>query len=137
MALRPGGGNAKGAKGMQLIWETDTLTPGVRGLNTFVNKAISTVMAYYEPQIENHAKINAPWTDQTTNARNGLIARSGKTANEYWIVLAHQVPYGIYLETRWAGKYAIIQPTLEVYGPKIMNTLEGILDRYENLHGGI
>lgn len=137
MAMRRTGSTAKGAKGMSLLWETDTLTPGARGLNSFVQKAIGTTLAYHEPQAENYAKQNAPWTDQTTNARNGLIARSGKTANEYWLVVAHQVPYGIYLETRWSGKYAIIGPTLEEFGPKIMNTLEGILDRYSALHGGV
>lgn len=130
MALRPGGANAAGAKGMQLIMTSDTLTPGVKGLKDFVDKSVATTLRYYEPQVENSAKLNAPWTDQTTNARNGLIARSGKDSKEYWLVLAHSVPYGIWLEVRWSGKYAIIMPTLDEYGPKVIQTLNNILERY-------
>jgi hypothetical protein len=116
---------------MSLIMEFDSLTPGIQGLPSFVDKAVATTMRYHEPNVENYAKQNAPWTDRTTNARNGLSARSGKNGRStHYIVLAHQVPYGIWLEVRWSGKYAIIMPTIEVYGPKVMETLEKILDRY-------
>jgi hypothetical protein len=30
----------------------------------------------------------------------------------------HQVPYGPYLETRWSGKYQIINPTIELFAPQ-------------------
>lgn len=127
---RPGGKNAKGAKAFQLIMETNTLTPGIRAIPRYVDHVTSTTLKYHEPQMENYAKLNAPWTDQTTNARNGLIARSGRERRTHYVVLAHQVPYGIWLEVRWQGKYAIIMPTIEVFGPKIMSTLNKILDKY-------
>ena len=131
MALRPTGGNHKGAKGIRFLMESDTLTPGIKGLPSFIDKIVGTTMRYYEPQVENYAKMNAPWTDRTTNARNGLIASSGKEGGSHYIVLAHQVPYGIWLEVRWGGKYAIIMPTIDVYGPKVMSTIQKILDRYK------
>lgn len=129
--MRNTGRAAKGARAMSIILEEDTLTPGIKGVPGFVDKMARTTMKYYEPQVENYAKLNAPWTDRTTNARNGLIARSGKMANTHFITLAHQVPYGIWLEVRWSGKYAIIMPTIEEYGPKVMNTMQSILDRYK------
>lgn len=122
---------SKSGGAMRVIMEKNTLSPGIKGLPGFVDHIVSTTMKWYEPQVENHAKLNAPWTDQTTNARNGLIARSGKDKDNHYIVLAHQVPYGIWLEVRFAGKYAIIMPTIDAFGPQVMGTLNKILDRYE------
>jgi len=81
------------------------------------------------PQVENYMKLNAPWTDQTTNARNGLAARAYEDRGEYGIVLFHQVDYGIWLETRFGGRYSIINPTIEAMGPKVMRDFDRLLDR--------
>lgn len=81
------------------------------------------------PQVENYMKLNAPWTDQTTNARNGLAARAYQDRGEYGIVLFHQVDYGIWLETRFGGKYGIINPTIEAMGPKVMRDFDRLLER--------
>lgn len=86
-------------------------------------------MEYYAPQVESYAKVNAPWNDQTGNARNGLAARAFLEKENAGIVLFHQVPYGIWLEVRFSGAYAIIMPTIDYYGPIIMRRLERILDR--------
>ena len=128
--LRNVGGAAKGGKQFaRLTLEEDTLTPTLKALPGIIDGIIGVTMNYYEPKLENWAKLNAPWTDRTTNARNGLAARSGRTAKVHYIVLFHQVPYGIWLETRWSGKYAIIMPTIDKFGPEIMDTLQKILDK--------
>ena len=131
ISKRNTGGSAKGANAIRVLLEEDTLSPGVKGIPGFIDKVVGSTMRYYEPQVENYAKQNAPWTDQTTNARNGLAARSGKEKDAHYIVLAHQVPYGIWLEVRWSGRYAVILPTIEVFGPKVMDTISKILDRYD------
>lgn len=128
--LRNTGGSAKGGKQFaRLTLEEDTLTPSLKALPGVIDKIIATTLSYYEPKMENHAKLNAPWTDQTTNARNGLAARSGKEGKVRYIVLFHQVPYGIYLETRFSGRYAIIMPTIDEFGPQVMDTFQKILDK--------
>lgn len=109
--------------------EEDTITPTVNALPGYVDKIVSTTTRYYEPRVENWMKNNAPWQDQTTNARNGLAARSGKSGRTHWIVAFHQVPYGIHLETRWNAKYAVIMPAIDKFGPEIMDTLQRILDK--------
>lgn len=81
------------------------------------------------PRVESHMKLNAPWDDQTGNARNGLAARAYQERKEYGILLYHQVPYGIWLETRWSGKYAIIQPTIDKMSPAVMRSFDRILER--------
>jgi len=128
--LRNTGGAAKGGKQFaRLTLEEDTLTPTLKALPGVIDKIVATTMHYYEPQVENYAKLNAPWKDRTTNARNGLAARSGRNAKTHYIVLFHQVPYGIWLETRWSAKYAIIMPTIDKYGPEIMDTFNKILEK--------
>lgn len=118
-----------GAAGFRLT--EDTISPNLAKLGPWANKVCFATLRYHEGRAESYAKLNAPWTDQTTNARNGLTAKSGRTGKTHWLVLAHRVPYGIYLETRWAGRYAIIMPTLiDEIGPSVMQTLQGILDRF-------
>jgi hypothetical protein len=107
----------------------DTLTPGLAGVMPKIDRLIATTMKMYEPQVENYARANAPWTDQTSNARNGLIATSGQEGSNHFIDLAHRVSYGIYLETRWGARYAIINPTIQAMGPRVMGTLQGILTK--------
>lgn len=120
---------SSGSAGFRIV--EDTLTPNLERIGPYVRKVTFATMRFYEPQAESYAKLNAPWTDRTTNARNGLIARSGQTGKTHWLVLAHRVPYGIWLETRFAAKNAIIMHTLgEEIGPKVMTTLRGLLDRF-------
>lgn len=81
------------------------------------------------PRVENYMKTNAPWTDRTANARNGLAARAYEEGDEIGIILYHQVDYGIYLETRWGGKYAIINPTIDAMTPEVMANFDRIMER--------
>lgn len=69
------------------------------------------------PQIEADAKRDAPWTDRTSNARQGLHGRFWQedNGNVTVIRLAHGMFYGRFLELRWQGRYAIILPTLQRY----------------------
>jgi hypothetical protein len=83
------------------------------------------------PDVENYMKTGAPWQDQTGNARNGLFARPYRDGDEVGIVLGHGVFYGVFLETRWSGRYAIIQPTLDHMGPEVMRAFNRMMDRMD------
>lgn len=100
-------------------------------LGPWLDKRVSGLMSYYAGAIGAAAKAGAPWTDRTSNARNGLTAGAGKKGQTHYIVLAHRVPYGIWLEVRWGGKYAIIEPTLQNYGPRVMGAFGRLLEKYE------
>ena len=114
---------------MGMFLDSDSLTPKLKATPALIERAVKTTFRFYEAPVENSAKLNAPWTDRTTNARNGLTARSGKEGDAHFLVLAHQVPYGLWLEIAHSGDYAIIMPTIEEFGPKVMGTLSKILDR--------
>lgn len=87
-----------------------------------------SILEYKAPQVESHMKVNAPWQDQTGNARQGLGAEAFDEGDNMGIVLYHQAPYGIWLEVKNSGEYAIIDPTIEVMGPEVMRALERMLE---------
>lgn len=66
-----------------------------------------------------YAKSNAPWADRTGEARAGLDVDVYMEGNNIVWEMFHSVDYGLYLETRWNAKYAIIMPTLEMFAPQI------------------
>jgi len=66
-----------------------------------------------------YAQDNAPWEDRTGDARAGLDADVRMEGEVIVWEMSHSVDYGLYLETRWNGKFAIIMPTLEMFAPQI------------------
>jgi len=70
---------------------------------------------------EREAKRNAPWRDRTGAARRQLHAfveaQGPGRGDRFRVVLAHGVPYGLWLEIKQAGRWAIILPTLERLAP--------------------
>ncbi|MBL8162459.1 MAG: hypothetical protein JNJ61_10775 [Anaerolineae bacterium] len=89
--------------------------------------AAQQVLLYFQPIIETYAKQNAPWTDRTANARQSLHADVEVIAGQAVILyLSHGVSYGIYLEVAFAGRYAIIWPTIEAHLPQVAKMLQEI-----------
>jgi hypothetical protein len=79
---------------------------------------------YTAPRAEAYMKSNAPWVDRTAAARNGLGTRVIVAPESVSIVLFHSVSYGVYLETRWGGKYAIIEPTIQITVPEFLAAIK-------------
>lgn len=95
-------------------------------LKTFdvrADRAIAAACAFHATRAQAYARSNAPWTDRTTNARNGLFAKAERARPFYRIIIGHGVSYGIWLEVRWSGRYAIIRPTVDNEGPELMRTV--------------
>lgn len=96
-----------------------------------LKRAVKANMEYWDGNVEAWMKHNAPWTDRTTNARNGLFAKAASAGSLYFIVLAHSVDYGIYLEGGTPNMRArpIIGPAIKLFAPRVIDTLTKILDR--------
>lgn len=92
-----------------------------------VHQAVYQVAQYWQATFETYAKEHAPWGDVTGNARASLHSfiedLSDDTVRLY---LSHGVEYGIWLEVKWQGKYAIIWPTIERHLEEIRLMLQGI-----------
>lgn len=102
-------------------WDDESLfrrAPQVAGR---IDAMVGTTIEYWASRAEGHMRANAPWQDQTGNARAGLNARTEHLPLlRHSIILSHTMPYGIWLEVRWSGRYAIIDPTMQFIGPKVM-----------------
>lgn len=108
----------------------DSLTPNLNKLMPTLNRNIYQVMRFHAPSLEAKAKTDATWTDRTSNARSSLNASvQVYGTHTYALVLAGGVPYQIWLEVRWAGKYAIIMPTVRAYAPVVLASFTKLLER--------
>ena len=104
-------------------WKTDTLSGNVARLPTKVQRAVVGATEFGATKGQAYAKLRAPWTDRTSNARNGLKAFAIHEPGRSTIVVHHGVPYGIWLEVRFSGRYQIILPTLDYTGKVVMGLL--------------
>jgi hypothetical protein len=73
-----------------------------------------------ESQVETVGRQNAPWADRTGNARAGLTAEAYGRDHSAVLEFFHTVDYGKWLELIQNGRFAIIMPTLETEGRRIM-----------------
>lgn len=112
------------------VFDFDTLTPGLKELLPKIDAAVDIAFDHAEPMAETYARINAPWTDQTGNARNGLFAKHDSEAMvQHTLTVYHTMPYGYWLEVRWSGRYAIIGPTLVHMGEELAKMVAAAVNR--------
>lgn len=92
---------------------------------------LSRTTEYYSLHAETYAKTKAPWTDRTGNARSGLgstwSANISSEAAKFEIDIYHRVPYGIWLEVKYNGKYSIINKTVNIEGNKFFKTANQVM----------
>lgn len=92
-----------------------------------IRQALVMVANYWKPVLEAYAKENAPWTDRTGNARQGLQAIVDDLSQDtVKLYLAHGMEYGLWLEIRWAGRYAAIWPTIQAHLTQIRQMLQEV-----------
>jgi hypothetical protein len=80
-------------------------------------------------------KSNHPWQNRTGNAERGLSAKLSSSKAQYvqTIELSHGVSYGVYLEYSMEKRYAIIEPTMRLMGPRIVDDLSMKLGMFVGL----
>lgn len=95
----------------------------LEGFEVKMDEGVRRIIDFQATRIESSMRSNAPWTDRTSNARNGLSARPRHQRGKHAIILSHSVPYGIWLEVRWSGKYGIIPESVRSGGAETMAML--------------
>jgi len=73
-----------------------------------------------------HMKTEAPWTDRTGAARSGVLASDTSSGDEFSILLAHAVKYGIWLELMQAGRFSIVTPTIKWAADELQQFINGL-----------
>lgn len=119
------------ASGVQ--FEASQLAQGIRNYPKKTRDKISEIMEEVGKEMEAYAQANARWEDRTGEAREGLTAEvtggfEAWSKNQLELTLSYSVDYGIWLELRWGGRYAIIIPTVEKFGPELMRRMNGITE---------
>jgi hypothetical protein len=113
---------------IRLDWRDEELLRTLAGIPARVNRAAEAALKYHAPRALAYARQNAPWTDRTANARNGLFTTVRKDgATGYVMTLGHSVPYGIWLEVRFSGRFAIIRPTIAHEAPEVFETFRQLV----------
>ncbi len=90
-------------------------------------EAVSRVTA---AQMQNYARLNRPWKDQTGNARAGLNGGSyWETMQILKVYIAHSMEYGIFLELASDSKYEILSPTIKEFQDKWYQGISRIMNQ--------
>lgn len=103
------------------------LRVNVRRYDEHVKRALDFLTEYHATQGVAAMKTNAPWTDRTSAARNGLYTVVTKGPGHYTIKFSHSVHYGIWLEVKFSGRDAIIMPTVINQGEALMSDIRRML----------
>lgn len=112
------------------FFDFDTLSPNLQKILPVIDAAVDLVFDSYGPRFESQMRSGARWTDRTGNARAGLFAEHKKQPMvKHQLVLYGAMPYSIWLEVRWSGKYAIIGPTMLAMTPQFSADIAAAVNR--------
>lgn len=111
------------AGGVGFAWQG--LDVGAEKIVSWVDRTTSNLeqeMNQIAREMVEYAQANHPWENRTGAAEAGLQAQVIKQGPTAWTILLGHGPdiyYGLWLEVRWGGKFAIILPTLQYFAPRL------------------
>lgn len=140
------------ANGFEWIVSPKVIAGGLEEYGEKALIAIQAVANYWGQLVQDEARENAVWEDQTGNARGGLffavdgfglgtitgevtpeaksemsdVAVESGSTDTLIITLGHTVFYGKFLELSNGGRYAIIMSTMEQNFPKLERMVQDI-----------
>ncbi len=93
-----------------------------------IEDGVFALAQQYAIEIEAWMKDNAPWTDQTGNARQTMAAEAERLVGAAaQIILSYGVEYGLYLELSNGGAFSIIGPALDTFVPRVWADVQELL----------
>jgi hypothetical protein len=120
------------AQGSGFVWQvlpSEALADRYASYIRALQLGILGIVQRRAPEIQSWMRDNAPWTDQTGNARQALHTEIVALTSQIALELAHGVTYGVHLELRNSGRYAIIGPALDEWAPVIWQDVKEMLGR--------
>lgn len=109
------------------VWQQAPQAVWPKGAEAYARAAragIHAVAQKWAAILQTEMRNQAPWTDRTGNARQGLYTEvqpptAAQVTGMIELILRHGVEYGEFLELRNSGRFAIINPTLDTAAPRI------------------
>jgi hypothetical protein len=110
-------------------WETDPniMADKIAGWKEKAIAGLRALFLVFGARLTSYAMEHAPWTDRTSNARQGLITGMEDSGTSLVLILAHSMDYGIYLETKYGGKWGTILDSIEAIYPQLMAAVSALL----------
>lgn len=116
----------------RLDYNNSTLSAGLGGFGEKIGALLLMYASTKAVELEAKMKQNRPWTDRTGMAKATLNTRvSQPSQGIVRITLAHGVEYGVDLEMKHNKNYAIVGPTVDQEGPRLVSDLNDILSRLQ------
>lgn len=106
-----------------------SLKRNLRNFNGDINHLVAGVIDYSSDKAKGYMKTNAPWKDRSGNARQTLNSHAEHTSEYHEIHMYGGMPYQIWLEVRWAGRWGIIGKAVKFQGLATMNRLKGLITK--------
>lgn len=119
----------RGSFDNRLFSASSTLAKGIAQFEFKMMEGFEDIIRPFRDELVDYARSNAPWNDRTGDARAGLDAEFYGDEDAVGITLFHTVDYGPWLEIRWGGRYAIIIPTVETLGPRLLERMQRMMDK--------
>lgn len=114
----------------QLDYNSSTLKANLDKMSAKLGAVVLMYASTKASELQAKMKVNRPWTDRTGMAKALLNAKvSQPSKNIVRITLAHGVDYGIWLELANGKNYAIIAPTVQSEGPRIVSDLNDLMSK--------
>lgn len=115
---------------IKLNYSQSSLSKNLDKMSTKLGAVVLMYAATKASVLESSMKQGRPWTDRTGMAKATLSAKVSQPSESLVrITLAHGVSYGIWLELANEKNYAIIAPTVDEEGPRVIAELNGIMDK--------
>ena len=112
---------------MPFNWITDPITVLNLAFTEVTNTWRSRTLIITQEtadEIEAWMKRNASWEDQTGEARRTLFAEVQGLILNTSILIGYGVDYGFWLEFANQGRFAIIGPALDHFGPRLYQRIQ-------------
>lgn len=106
-------------------WDDSEFTGRLDQLSSGLTSQAEEAFLEWAPVVLDYAKFNAPWTDRTGTARDGLEVEVYEEDGEIILDLFHTAEHGYWLELIQNGRFATIMPTLETFAGQIFDAAGG------------
>ena len=101
------------------------ITDALAGLTDYGEKTLAClrrVGSAAAEDIENYAKLNRPWVDRTGNARRTMKGVCRISGNILTVGVVGRMPYSVYLELGYGGKYSVLAPSVRHFAPEVLQS---------------
>lgn len=114
----------------KLDYGSSSLASGLDKMSMKMGALVLMYASTKASKLQAQMKLGRRWTDRTGAAKALLNAKvSQPSSDTVRITLAHGVNYGIWLELAHERNYAIIAPTIQSEGPKMVQELNNIMSK--------